>query len=90
MACHLVLASIGLPFPSLGGLPRSGIEPLSLALVGSFYTTEPPEKLIVEYYLDIKKNEIAPFATAWMNLEIIILSKPQKYKYHILSLKYGI
>ena len=35
----------GLPFPSLGDLPNSGIELVSLAspvLVGGFFTTEPP------------------------------------------------
>ena len=34
----------GLPFLSPGGLPRSGIEPTSPALAGSFFTTEQPEK----------------------------------------------
>ena len=37
----------GLPFPSPGDLPNSGIEPASLvspALAGRFFTTEPPEK----------------------------------------------
>ena len=29
----------------------------------------------VEYYSAIKKNEIVPFATTWMDLEIIILSE---------------
>ena len=29
----------------------------------------------VEYYSVIKKNEILPFATTWMDLEIIILSE---------------
>ena len=32
----------GLPFPSPGDLPDPGIESLSLALVGGFFTTEPP------------------------------------------------
>ena len=32
----------GLPFPSPGYLPRCGIEPASPALVGGFFTTEPP------------------------------------------------
>ena len=34
----------GLPFPSLGDIPHTGIEPLSpesLALAGGFFTTEP-------------------------------------------------
>ena len=34
----------GLPFPSPGDLPHLGIEPMSPALAGSFFTIEPPEK----------------------------------------------
>ena len=34
----------GLPFPSLGDLPDPGIEPVSPALAGGFFTTEPPGK----------------------------------------------
>ena len=34
----------GLPFPSLEDLPNPGIEPVSPALVGGFFTTEPPRK----------------------------------------------
>lgn len=43
------------------------------------------------YYLEIKKNEILPFETTWMELEDIMLSKIsqlEKDKYHIIS--YGI
>ena len=61
----------GLPCPSPGDLPNSGIEPASLmspALVGRFFTT-------VKYYTTIKNNEIMPFAATWMDLEIIILSE---------------
>ena len=37
----------GLPFPSPGNCPNTGIEPaslISLALAGRFFTTEPPGK----------------------------------------------
>ena len=34
----------GLPFPSSGRLPGPGIEPMSHALAGRFFTHEPPEK----------------------------------------------
>ena len=36
----------GLPFPSPGDLPDPGIELMSLALVGRFFTTEPSGKLL--------------------------------------------
>ena len=39
----------GLPFPPLGDLPDSGVEPMSLAypaVVGRFFTTVPPGKPI--------------------------------------------
>ena len=32
----------GVPFPSPGDLPNPGTEPSSLALVGRFFTAEPP------------------------------------------------
>ena len=34
----------GLPFPPPGDLPDPGIEPVSPALAGRFFTPEPPEK----------------------------------------------
>ena len=30
---------------------------------------------LMEYYSDIKKNEIVPFATIWMDLKIVIMSE---------------
>ena len=39
----------GLPFPSPGDLPDSGIEAVSPALVDGFFTTEPAGKS--SYYL---------------------------------------
>ena len=41
----------GLLFPSPSDLPNPGIEPASSALVGGFFTTEPPGKL------DLYKNK---------------------------------
>jgi len=43
----------------------------------------------MEYYSDIKKNKIIPFAAAWMELETLILSEvsqKEKDKYHMMSL----
>ena len=48
---------------------------------------------IVEYYSAIEKNEIMPFATTWMQLEIITLneiSQKEKDEYHMISLTCGI
>ena len=50
MACHAPLYTgfprqkywSGLPFPSPGDLPGSRVEPVSPALAGEFFTTEPP------------------------------------------------
>ena len=41
-----------------------------------------------EYYLTIKKNGILPSVTAWMDLEVILLSEveTEKDKYHMISL----
>ena len=42
----------------------------------------------MEYNVAIKKEGILPFATAWMDLESIVLRKiyhSEKYKYHMIS-----
>ena len=47
----------------------------------------------MEYFLAVKKREILPFATAWMELEVIMLSEisqSEKHKYHTTSLTCGI
>ena len=47
----------------------------------------------MKYYSPGKKKEILPFATAWMDLENIVLSEisqSEKDKYHVISLVYGI
>ena len=46
----------------------------------------------MEYYSIIKKNEILPFATTWMDLEGIVLnelSQTEKDKHHMISLIRG-
>ena len=43
-----------------------------------------------EYDLAIKKNEILPFATMWMELECIMVSEIEKHKYHMISVICGI
>ena len=43
----------------------------------------------MEYYSAIKKNELLPFVTMWMDLEGIMLRKinqSEKNKYHMISL----
>ena len=47
----------------------------------------------MEYYAAVKKKELLPFATAWMELENIMLSKisqSMKDKYHMTSVVCGI
>ena len=39
----------GLPFPPAGDLPDPGIELVSSALAGGFFTTVPPEEAIYVY-----------------------------------------
>ena len=42
-----------------------------------------------EYYSAIRRNEITPFVTTWMDLEITTLSEvsqTEKDKYHMISL----
>ena len=38
----------------------------------------------MDYHSAIKKNEIMPFATTWMDLEIIILSDVRQTKINII------
>ena len=40
----------------------------------------------IEYYLAIKKNEILPLATTWMELESIMLSEISQRKTNIIWL----
>ena len=43
----------------------------------------------MEYYMAVKKKELLPFPTAWMDLESLMLSEISlavKDKYHMISL----
>ena len=47
----------------------------------------------MEHYSAVKKNETRPFAAAWMELEMILLSEvsqAEKGKYHMIPLTRGI
>ena len=47
----------------------------------------------MKYYSAIKMNEMMPFATTWMKLEIIILceiNQKEKDKYHMIPLIRGV
>ena len=53
----------GLPFPSPENLPNPGIKPVSPALTGRFFTTEPPGKpsmLVVKPYKDAYHSSYHP------------------------------
>ena len=70
----------GLPFPSPGDLPDTGMEPRSPTLQADALPSEPPGRFSVkcvcvcEYYSAIRK-EILPFVTTWMEPEGIMLSE---------------
>ena len=47
----------------------------------------------MEYYSAVKKNEIRPFTTTWMDLESVVLStvnQTEKKKHHMTSVISGI
>ena len=51
---------MGLPFPSAGDLSDPRIEPVSPALAGGFFTTEPPgkpKKKMNRYKYDNQEND---------------------------------
>ena len=51
------------------------------------------DNVIIEYYSAIKKSDILPFGTTWMDLKGTVLSEisqTEKGKYCMISLKCGI
>ena len=71
-------------------LSNRGIKPMcltSLALAGRFLTTNSTYIYSVEYYSGVRKKEILPFATTWVDLQGIMLSEmSEKDKYYMASL----
>ena len=67
----------GLPFPSSGDLPSSGIASRSLALLAESLLSEPPGKpmwkwcvpICVCLWSAVKRNEVGMHVTTWMSLE---------------------
>ena len=100
MDCSLPVSSIHGDFPGKntavdfhallqGIFPNPEIKPWSPELQLDSLPSRLPEKPTMEYYLDIKKNEIMPFAATWMDQEMIILNEviqTEKNKYHMISL----
>ena len=68
----------GLPFPPTGDLPNPEIEPMSHALTGKFFTTEPPGKPNIYIYLNVINIHYIAY--------IIII--PNKYCIHFLQQKF--
>ena len=66
----------GLPFPSLEDLPKPGIEPVSLAMAGGFFTTEPPGKPLDSADKDLISTQYS------------ISLKPNPYKANCLGFEY--
>ena len=80
-------------FPSSGDLHGPGIEPMSPALAGVLFTSEPLGKPTIETYSAIKRKEFELLVMRWMNLEPVTQSEvnqKEKHKHHILTRMYGI
>ena len=55
----------GLPCPLPGDLPDLGMKPMSHALQGGFFTTEPPGKVIFKHrYMSCKKQRLFNIANS--------------------------
>ena len=58
----------GLPFPSPEDLPDPGIKPVSAALAGEFFITEPSQKPHLYFYLGAKKILNLHWSSLYLNL----------------------
>ena len=78
----------GLPFPSLGDLPNSGIEPSSPALQADALSSEPPGKLvIVTAYFNYLLLNFASKINFYFYILSIFHSLKQKYSLLLTSLE---
>ena len=56
-----------LPFPSPGDLPNPGIEPMSPALAGGFFTAEPPGKpSLITYFVSKYFEHFENLTLVWL------------------------
>ena len=91
----------GLPFPSLGDLPDTGIKPTSPALAGRFFTGEPPGKPIwsLRYLGRIRLNKMRNkdsggkvwgWTKAWTTNKLVAQVNPTKghFLWRSLSIRY--
>ena len=65
-----------MPFPPPGDLPNPGIEPVSLvspALVGIFFTSEPPEKTMGKRDISTNENFLCEKKICVLLLELFLL-----------------
>ena len=73
--------------------PSYGSNPSAHPQSSGFKKKKLQYTYIIQYYSPPKKKEILPFATAWMDLEDIMISEirqSEKDKYHMISLICGI
>ena len=78
----------GLPFPSPGDLPDPGIEPRTPALQADSYQLSYKGRPM-QYYSDIKKDEIMPFPNTGKKLEIIKLSEESEREKQVQDITSG-
>ena len=60
--------------PPLGDLPNPGVKPASPALLGRFFTTEPPWKPRISHCSSVgeKKNIVGNLIGIALNLQIVL------------------
>ena len=72
----------GLPFLSPGDLPDPGIKPMSLALAGGFFTSQPPRLPLQLHVSTLKKKKII-----YRTGQVSILADPIIMNYNLVYSK---